>query len=77
MSFKSDNGLGKPMGGTSASYVDQMYSQWRADPNSVDPAWQKHFQTSGQGAPTPSSASSQSEVDAIVEALKASGFGSG
>ena len=52
MSFKPGPKLGKPM---SASYVDMMYSQWRADPNSVDPAWQEHFANSGQSAATPSS----------------------
>jgi len=33
--------LMKPM--SSGSYVDQMYSQWKSDPSSVDGSWQTHF----------------------------------
>ena len=33
-----------------SSYMDQMYSQWKADPTSVDETWQKHFQSVEGGA---------------------------
>ena len=77
MSFKPDKGLNKPAGGAQSTYVDQMYSQWRADPSSVDPAWQEYFSSPAQSTASSPSSASQSEVDAIVEALKASGLSSG
>jgi len=37
MSFMKTTQLMKPM--SSGSYVDQMYSNWKADPTSVDGSW--------------------------------------
>ena len=35
--------------------VDEMYEQFRRDPDSVDPVWVKYFQTNGQANGSPSS----------------------
>src|SRR3954468_13603443 len=38
------------LNGTNASYVEQMYAAWAADPNSVDASWQAYFaQSTEQG----------------------------
>lgn len=60
-----------------SSYVDQMYSQWRADPTSVDASWQKHFESVDGGAAATGGSASQAEVAAIIDALRAAGVGSG
>lgn len=39
--------------GTSAVYVDQMYDQWRADPNSVHSSWAAYFNNVELGAEEP------------------------
>ena len=50
-----------------------MYSQWKADPTSVDASWQKHFQNAEGGA-VGTAAGAQQDIGAIIEALKGAGF---
>ena len=41
------------MSGTNSVYAEQMYEQWRKDPNSVHASWRIYFQNLEGGAATP------------------------
>ena len=70
--------------GTSAVYVDQMYEMWKEDPNSVHASWRAYFSGVDSNVeepyqPPPSLGKSAggaapANMDAIIEALKASGI---
>ena len=70
--------------GTSAVYVDQMYEMWKEDPNSVHASWRAYFSGVDSNVeepyqPPPSlgqsdTAAGPANLDAIIEALKQSGF---
>src|SRR6516225_7588062 len=34
--------------GGNAAFVEDLYAQWAADPNSVEPSWRAFFQTLGE-----------------------------
>lgn len=72
--------------GTSAVYVDQMYEMWKEDPNSVHSSWRAYFSGVDSNVEEPyqpppslgkSDAAGPANLDAIIEALKQSGFASG
>jgi hypothetical protein len=86
--FKQSYALNKPMGtvdnfanGTSAVYVDQLYEDWKVDPNSVNTSWRAYFKNVEDGSETPYEAppslgqgSADVSIEAIVAALKARGI---
>lgn len=39
--------------GTSAVYVDYVYEQWKANPNSVHASWKAYFEGIEKGSPEP------------------------
>jgi 2-oxoglutarate dehydrogenase E1 component len=75
--FSQDNFLN----GANANYVDQMYSQWKADPSSVHASWQAYFANESgdfQAPPTLGKTATQSQLDEILSIIKGgeSGLGS-
>jgi 2-oxoglutarate dehydrogenase complex dehydrogenase (E1) component-like enzyme len=44
---------------TASSYGDQMYDQWRNDPDSVDASWASHFSGTPQKSSTSNGMESQ------------------
>lgn len=88
--FSATPALNKPMAstdnfanGTSAVYVDQMYEMWKEDPNSVHASWRAYFSGVDSDAAEPyqpppslgkSTGGAPANMDAIIEALKASGI---
>lgn len=69
--------------GTSSVYVDQMYEEWRQDPNSVHASWRSYFQNLEGGSHTPyqapptvgGSGSAGVNIDEIAAALAQRGVG--
>jgi 2-oxoglutarate dehydrogenase complex dehydrogenase (E1) component-like enzyme len=68
MGFRCSRTLSKPAGVTQ-SYNDQMYQQWRENPDSVDQTWAEHF----GGTPKQSSGGDPQLVE-LLEALKSGGL---
>ena len=64
--------------GTSVVYVDQLYEQWREDPNSVHASWRAYFNNVEGEAAEPytqpptlgQSDKSTISIDSILSALK-------
>lgn len=61
------------MSGANANYIDQMYTQWRADPTSVHASWQAYFSSENgefQAPPGLGKTHQQSQLDEILSILK-------
>jgi 2-oxoglutarate dehydrogenase E1 component len=71
--------------GTSSVYIDQMYEEWRHDPQSVHASWRSYFANVEAGSSTPyqappnvgatGGAGAGANLDEIVAALAARGVG--
>lgn len=61
------------MNGSNANYVEQMFSQWKANPTSVHPSWQAYFGSDGidfDTPPTLGKTRNESQLDEILTLLK-------
>ena len=66
------------LSGTSSIYAEQMYDNWKKDPNSVHASWRAYFQNLESGAETPfeqaPNVGQDPTVTMILNMLKQNGF---